>query len=102
MQEAQECCTSTGWHREVCNGARCMECCSSSEFREGSEREHLSATGRASASEYVSSPIERSDGSFFVSRVAGATTLGRSVACRTLQRFRIRFKLNSFLVEREC
>ena len=41
-------------------------------------------------------------GYFFVSRVAGATTLERSVACRTFQRFRIRFELNAFLVEREC
>jgi len=41
-------------------------------------------------------------GVFFVSRVVGVTTLGRSVACRTFQRFRIRFKLNAFLVEREC
>ena len=32
------------------------------------EREHLSATGRASASEYVSNPIERSVGSFFLFR----------------------------------
>ena len=39
---------------------------------------------------------------FFVSGVAGATTLERSVACRTFQRFRIRIELNSFLVEREC
>ena len=52
----------------------------------------------ASASEDVSSPIGRSVGSFFfVSRVAGAITLGRSVACRTFQRFRIRFELNVFL-----
>ena len=41
-------------------------------------------------------------GYFFVSRVAGATTLWRSVACRTFQRFKIRFELNAFLVEREC
>ena len=63
-----------------------------------SKRENLSTTGRASASEYVSSPTERSVGSFFVLRVVGATTLGRSVACRTFQRFRIRFELNGFLV----
>jgi len=56
----------------------------------------------ASTSEYVSSPIERLVGSFSISRVAGATTLGRSVACRKFQRFRIRFELNAFLVEREC
>ena len=37
-----------------------------------------------------------------VSRVAGETTLERSVACRTFQRFRIGFELNAFLVEREC
>jgi len=40
-------------------------------------------------------------GVFFVSRVAGAITLGRSVACKTFQRYRIRFELNAFLVERE-
>jgi len=39
---------------------------------------------------------------FFVSRVARATTLGRSVACRTFQRFKIGFELNDFLIEREC
>jgi len=39
-----------------------------------SEREHLSTVGRASALEYVSSPIERLVGSLFVPRVAGATT----------------------------
>ena len=51
-----------------------------------SEREHLSAAEEASASEYVSSPTERSVGSFFfVSKVVGAITLGRSVACRTFQ-----------------
>ena len=65
-----------------------------------SEREHLSATGRALASEYVSSPIERSIGSFFVPRVAGATTLGRCVACRTFQRYRIGFELKPFLLRR--
>ena len=64
--------------------------------------EHLSAARRASASKYVSSLTERSVGSFFVLRVVEATTLGRSVACRTFQRFRIRIELNSFLVEREC
>jgi len=63
-----------------------------------SEREHLSATGRASALEYVSSPTERSVGSFFVPRVVGATTLGRSVACRTFRRYRIRFERNPFLL----
>ena len=52
-----------------------------------SEREHLLVTDGASASEYVSSPTERSVGVFFVSRVSGASTLGRSVACRTFQRF---------------
>ena len=67
-----------------------------------SKREHLSVVGRASTSEYVSSPTKKSMGSFFVLRVAGATTLGRSVACRTFQRYRIKFKLNSFLFEREC
>ena len=33
-----------------------------------SEREHFSVAGRASASEYVSSPTERSVGSFFLFR----------------------------------
>ena len=47
-----------------------------------SEREHLSTVGRASASEYISSPTEWPVGSFFVSRVVGAATLGRSVACK--------------------
>ena len=56
----------------------------------------------ASAAEDVSSPIGRSVGRFFVSRVAGAITLGRSVAYRTFQRFRIRFELNTFIFEREC
>ena len=41
-------------------------------------------------------------GCLFVSRVAGATTLERSVACRTFQRFKIGIELNFFLVEREC
>ena len=56
----------------------------------------------ASVSENVSSPTGRSVGRFFVSRVAGATTLGGSVACRIFQRFRIGFELNAFLVERDC
>ncbi len=64
-----------------------------------SERENLSATSRASTSEYVSSSTERSVGSFFfVPRVVGETTLGRSVACKTFQRYRIRFELNHFLL----
>ena len=37
-------------------------------------------------------------GVFFVPRVAGATTLGRSVACRKFQRYRIRFELKPFLL----
>jgi len=41
-------------------------------------------------------------GCFLVSGVARATTLERSVACRTFQRFKIGIELNSFLVEREC
>ena len=35
------------------------------------EREHLSAAGRASASEYVSSPTERSVGIFLSSESCG-------------------------------
>ena len=41
-------------------------------------------------------------GYFCVPKVAGVTTLERSVACKTFQRFRIGFELNAFLVEREC
>jgi len=37
-------------------------------------------------------------GVFLVPRVAGETTVGRSVACRKFQRYRIRFELNAFLV----
>jgi len=51
-----------------------------------SKREHLLAAGSTSASKYVSNRKERSVGSFFVPRVAKATTLGRCVACRTFQR----------------
>jgi len=67
-----------------------------------SQREHFSITKEASASEGVFSPTERSVVRFFVSRVVATITLGRSVACRTFQRFKIRFELNVFLVEREC
>ena len=63
-----------------------------------SKREHLSAAEGASTSEYVSSPTESSIGSFVSSRVAKATTLGRSVACRTFQRYRIGFELKTFLL----
>ena len=67
-----------------------------------SEREHLSAADGASTSKDVSSPTGRSVGRFFfVSRVARATTLERSLTCKTFHRFRIEFKLNAFLVERE-
>ena len=38
-----------------------------------SEREHLSAAGRGSASEYVPSPTEWSVGSVFVPSVVGAS-----------------------------
>ena len=67
-----------------------------------SHGEHLSVTEGALALEGFSSPTRRSVGRFFVSRVAGAITLGRSVACKTFQRFRIGFELNAFIVEREC
>ena len=56
------------------------------------------ATSRDSASEYVSSPTEWSVGIFFVLSVAGATTLGRCVACRTFQRYRIGFERKSFFL----
>jgi len=38
-------------------------------------------------------------GVFFVSRVVGVTTLGRSVACRTFQRFRIRLQVKANWVQ---
>ena len=50
-----------------------------------SEREHLAAVGRASASEYVPSPTEWSVGSVFVPSVVGASGPGKCVACRTFQ-----------------
>ena len=50
-----------------------------------SEREHLSAAGRASTSEYVPSPIEWPVGSVFVPSVVGASGPGKCVACRTFQ-----------------
>ena len=62
----------------------------------------MSVAEEASASEDVSSPTGRSVGSFFVSRVAGAIKLRRSVTCRTFQRFRIGFEVSAFLFEREC
>jgi len=67
-----------------------------------SEREHLSAVVRTSASEYVPSPTEWSVGSVFVPSVIGASGPGRCVACRTFHRDRIRVVDNPFLVEREC
>ena len=42
-----------------------------------SEREHLSAAGRASASEYVPSPTEWSVGSVFFPSVVGAKWSGQ-------------------------
>jgi len=62
----------------------------------------LSVAEEYLASGDVSGPTGRSVGSFFVSRVVGATALGRSVVCKTFQSFKIRFELNEFLVEREC
>ena len=67
-----------------------------------SEREHLSAAGRASASEYVPSPTEWSIGSVFVPSVVGASGPGKFVACRTFQSCRIGGADNPYLVEREC
>jgi len=63
-----------------------------------SEREHLSATGRALASKYVSSPTKRSAGSFFALSVAGTTALGRCVACKTFHSYRIGFERKHFLL----
>ena len=62
-----------------------------------SDREHLSVAGRASASEYVSSPTERSVGIFFVPSVAEASALGKCVACRTFQSYKIGFERKHFL-----
>jgi len=66
------------------------------------EREHLSVVGRASASEYVPSPIEGLAGSVFVPSVVGASGPSRCVACRTFQSYRIGVADNPYLVEREC
>ena len=63
-----------------------------------SVREHLSTVGRASASENVPSPTEWLVGSVFVPSVVGASGLGRCVACRTFQNYRIRFKRKPFLL----
>ncbi len=58
----------------------------------------MSAAGRASASEYVPSPTEWSVGSVFVPSVVGASGLGRCVACRTFQSYRIEFERKPFLL----
>ena len=63
-----------------------------------SEREYLSVAGRASTSKYVSNPTKWLVGSFFVLNVAGAKTLGRCVACRTFQSYKIGFKRKPFLL----
>jgi len=63
-----------------------------------SKREHLLVAGRASASEYVPSPTEWSVGSVFVPSVVGASGLGRCVACRRFQSYRIEFERNPFLL----
>ena len=63
-----------------------------------SEREHLSAAGRASTSEYVPSPTEWSFGSVFVPSVVRASGPGRCVACRTFQSYRIGFERKPFLL----
>jgi len=67
-----------------------------------SEREHLLAADRASASEYIPSPIEWSVGSVFVPSVVGASGPGKCVACRTFQSCRIGVADNPYLVEKEC
>ena len=67
-----------------------------------SERDHLSAAGRASTSKYVPSPTEWSVGSVFFPSVVGASGLGECVACRTFQSCRIGVADNPYLVEREC
>jgi len=58
----------------------------------------LLVAGRASPSDYVSSPIARSVGIFFVLSVARATALGGCVACRTFQSYRIGFERKPFLL----
>ena len=111
VQESQDCVELAGCsngHRSVAPVQDSRKRCEmvldawSVAAAQGSEREHLLVAKGASAPKDVSSPTERSIGRFFVSRVAGATTLGRSVACRTFQRFRIKLKLNAFLIDREC
>ena len=67
-----------------------------------SEREHLSTTDRASTSKYIPSPTEWSVGTVFVPSVVGASGLGRCVACRTFQSYKIGVADNPYLVESEC
>ena len=64
-----------------------------------SEREHLSATGRASALEYVPSPTEWSVGSVFLFQVLlEQSGPGRCVACKTFQSYKIGFERKPFLL----
>ena len=63
-----------------------------------SEREHLLAACRVSASEYVPSPTKWSVGSVFVPSVVGASGPSRCVACRTFQSYRIGFERKPFLL----
>ena len=58
----------------------------------------MSATGRASTSEYVPSPTEWSVESVFVPSVVGASGSGRCVACKTFQSYRIGFERKPFLL----
>jgi len=67
-----------------------------------SERQHLLAVGRASASGYVPSPTKWLVGSVFVPSVVGASGSGKCVACKTFQSCRIGVVDNPYLVEREC
>ena len=63
-----------------------------------SEREHLTAAGRASTSEYVPSPTEWSIGSVFVPSVVGASGPSRCVTWRTFQSYMIGFERKPFLL----
>ena len=63
---------SARWHR----GVQWCEMHEDVAVAQMSEREHLSAAGRASASEYVPSPTEWSVGSVFVPSVVGEKWTG--------------------------
>jgi len=63
------------------------------------EREHLSAAGRASTSEYVPRLTEWSIGTVFLFQVLlEQSGPGRCVACKPFQSYRIGFERKPFLL----